>query len=52
MILLFKYKIRVSIPLVPPRHAKHIIDSEKRAKKDKYEIMTADNIYKKIMKIL
>ena len=51
MLLLFKYKIRMSVPLIPPQIEYDIKNREKKAKKDKYKIMTFDNIYKDIMKL-
>jgi adenylate kinase family enzyme len=51
MLLLYKYKIRQPVPSIPPEIEKQIKDREKQAKKDKFKIMTADNIYKEIMKL-
>lgn len=51
MLLLYKYKIRTPVPLIPPKIEEDIKNGEKQAKKDKFKIMTVDNIYKEILKL-
>jgi len=41
----------MSIPLYPPELGKQMINSEKKAKKLKYKILSTDKIYKEIMKL-
>ena len=51
MLLLFKYKIRTPVPTIPPKIETDIKNREKQARKNKYKILSSDNIYKEIIKL-
>lgn len=51
MLLLHKYKIRLPMPQDPPEFERRIKAFEKRGKKDKFIILDADNIYRKVISL-
>lgn len=51
MTLLFKYKVRGGIPRGPPETRDYLKMTEKKARKKKYKILSADEIYNEIINL-